>query len=126
MKNVFKVLGIIALVAVIGFSMVSCEEETDNGGGGKKELSGTLTAKEYSGLIFFNYSGIGNCPDNLIFTTDLPAPNNSIIVDYQVPKSITVTPDQKVKWTVKVDKGSLFNVTTANDGANTVRITWKP
>jgi hypothetical protein len=32
MKNVFKVLGIIAIVAVIGFSMVSCGEDPDKGG----------------------------------------------------------------------------------------------
>jgi hypothetical protein len=34
MKNVFKVLGIIAIVAVIGFSMASCD---DGGGGDKKD-----------------------------------------------------------------------------------------
>jgi hypothetical protein len=34
MKNVFKFLGIIALVAVIGFSMVSCGGDDDDSGGG--------------------------------------------------------------------------------------------
>jgi len=34
MKNVFKVLGIIVLVAVIGFSMVSCGDDDDSDGGG--------------------------------------------------------------------------------------------
>jgi hypothetical protein len=34
MKNVFKVLGIIALVAVIGFSMVACGDDDDDDGGG--------------------------------------------------------------------------------------------
>ena len=33
MKNVVKILGVIALVAVIGFGFVSCEDE-DTGGGG--------------------------------------------------------------------------------------------
>jgi len=44
MKSVFKVLGIIALVAVIGFSMVSCDN--DGGGGGitiDPSLIGTWT-----------------------------------------------------------------------------------
>jgi len=31
MKNVFKLFGIIALVAVIGFSMAGCKEEEDDG-----------------------------------------------------------------------------------------------
>jgi hypothetical protein len=32
MKNVFKILGVIALVAVIGFSMVSCGDDDNKGG----------------------------------------------------------------------------------------------
>jgi hypothetical protein len=35
MKNVFKVLGVIALVAVIGFGLVSCGGDDDDDGGGK-------------------------------------------------------------------------------------------
>ena len=38
MKNAIKLFGIIALVAVIGFSMVSCGGDDDSGGGG-----GTIT-----------------------------------------------------------------------------------
>ncbi|GBU26701.1 hypothetical protein R84B8_00211 [Treponema sp. R8-4-B8] len=34
MKNFFKFLGIIALTAVIGFSMVACNDDDDKGGGG--------------------------------------------------------------------------------------------
>jgi hypothetical protein len=34
MKRVFKVLGIIALVAVIGFGFVSCDDDDSGGGGG--------------------------------------------------------------------------------------------
>ena len=34
MKNFLKLLGIIALVTVIGFSMASCKNDDDGGGGG--------------------------------------------------------------------------------------------
>ena len=34
MKNLLKIFGIIALVAVIGFSMVACDNGTTSGGGG--------------------------------------------------------------------------------------------
>jgi len=34
MKKIFKVIGIIALAAVIGFSMTACGEDDDSGGGG--------------------------------------------------------------------------------------------
>ena len=35
MKNTFKLIGIIAFVAIIGFSMASCDSGGDSGGGGK-------------------------------------------------------------------------------------------
>jgi len=49
MKNTFKVLGIVALVAVIGFSFASC-----GGGGGEAdpELNGTWT--NYSDVLVLN------------------------------------------------------------------------
>jgi hypothetical protein len=34
MKNTFKLLGIIVMVAIIGFSMAACGGDDDNGGGG--------------------------------------------------------------------------------------------
>jgi len=38
MKNVVKVLGIIAIVAVIGFGFVSCEDDSKGGDGGKLKI----------------------------------------------------------------------------------------
>jgi len=72
MKNIFKfktilrIVGIIALVAVIGFSMVSCDDSNDNkgngdgnGNGGGAGSGGRLTVNgipsEYNGkYAFFN------------------------------------------------------------------------
>jgi len=54
MKNVFKVLGIIALVAVIGFSMAGCKNDDDSngssggGGGGGGGAGSALVGKWYS------------------------------------------------------------------------------
>jgi hypothetical protein len=45
MKNTFKLLGIIALTAVIGFSFVSCDSGGDSGGGSS---TGTLLIKNSS------------------------------------------------------------------------------
>jgi len=41
MKNVFKVLGIVALVAIVGFSMTACGDSDDGGGGGGSVSAGT-------------------------------------------------------------------------------------
>ena len=42
MKNVFKLFGIIALVAVIGFSLAVCSGDDDGGGGGGGVPSGLI------------------------------------------------------------------------------------
>jgi len=48
MKNTIKVLGIIAIIAIIGFSMTACkDDDSDNGGGGG---GGNTTSKyDYTG-----------------------------------------------------------------------------
>jgi len=46
MKNLFKVLGIVALVAIIGFSMAACG---DGGGGGGDDLSLYISSIHTSG-----------------------------------------------------------------------------
>ncbi|WP_461247712.1 hypothetical protein, partial [Treponema sp. R6D11] len=58
MKNFFKVLGVIALVAVIGFSMAACGSyDDDSGGGGSLEgggLSGTWVSDWNGNTITFS------------------------------------------------------------------------
>jgi len=53
MKNAIKLFGIIAIVAVIGFSFTACG---DDGGGGKDVLDGTTwkATQEYTYVIKFN------------------------------------------------------------------------
>jgi hypothetical protein len=57
MKNMFKLLGIIVLIAVIGFSMATCEAEIEGegndggggGGGGGSGIKPTITIKNNTG-----------------------------------------------------------------------------
>jgi len=54
MKNTLKVLGIIALVAVIGFSMAACSDDDAGGGGGgstDSALNGTWVGDEDNGTL---------------------------------------------------------------------------
>jgi len=55
MKNFFKLFGIIALAAVIGFSMAACggDDDDDDGGGGGPSFDGTWTGayNKYDGDI---------------------------------------------------------------------------
>jgi hypothetical protein len=41
MKNAIKLFGVIALVAIIGFSMTSCDDSSDDNGGGAKSIKVT-------------------------------------------------------------------------------------
>jgi len=61
MKNTFKVLGIIGLMLVIGFSMAACGGDDDGGssgggGGGGNSLAGTRWDNTYSTIRFNNSS----------------------------------------------------------------------
>jgi len=100
MKNVFKVLGIIALVAVIGFGFVSCGGDDDGGGGGgPKTLSGTITISLPSGvtnavtgtLLTANYSGSETVTYQ--WNKDGAAISGAVSVKYTPPEagSYTVT-----------------------------------
>jgi len=47
MKNVFKLFGIIALAAIIGFSFAACGGDDDNGGGTRAEYKDSTRIKIY-------------------------------------------------------------------------------
>jgi len=49
MKNVFKLIGVIALVAVIGFSMIACKD-----GDGDTETGGSLTNVKNANVYYLN------------------------------------------------------------------------
>jgi len=137
MKNVLKTLAIIALVAVIGFSFTACGGDDDGGGGGaKNELSGTVTVA--NGEIEFRYdistsisgtsiiSSRGGMTGIAVthyctFTTDLPAPNDSIPLSYYLGFYIIsgLTDGQTVKWTAKIRSGTL---TKKDSSSNTVSV----
>jgi len=56
MKNTFKVIGIIAMVALIGFSMVSCSDDSSSGGGGgggdfDSKIQGTWKGDDANGTL---------------------------------------------------------------------------
>ena len=60
MKNFFKLFGIIAIVAVIGFSMTACDDGSDSGGGGNP-LLGTWYNPQYQEAIKFLDSNVQIC-----------------------------------------------------------------
>jgi len=119
MKNVFKVLGIIAIVAVIGFSMVSCGDDGVGGGGGEKfpapkgKLTVTGIPSEYNGK--FAYVGqfkVNDPPyDNLVGGAKMAVKGSSI---YYTPVAIS---GGKVEIPLYIAKGELYgNKFEAYDG----------
>ena len=53
MKNYLKLFGIIAIVAVIGFSMTSCDNDDDGGNGIPVELVGMWAKSPQASEISF-------------------------------------------------------------------------
>ena len=68
MKNTLKFLGIIALIAVIGFSMLACDDGNGNGGNDDDNGDTTVTAPLTSPGLWKveggNYSYIAEVPAN--------------------------------------------------------------
>jgi len=120
MKNVVKVLGIIAIVAVIGFGMVSCED--DDGGGGKiQKFSGT--AKNGGAGFVFAFSGsniISSNNDTCKFTTSLPAPDNSFTLESG--NRIIETSTQEITWSAEVKSFQNDTFEVVGDGTDIIGI----
>ena len=90
MNKVLKVFGIIALVAVMGFTMVGCKEEDSSGseGGevtisGEAKLNGTLTAKGGYGDYEWEKSdtGTGGYGWSLVLFTTSGARNEKLLLE---------------------------------------------
>ena len=87
MKNAIKILGIIAIVAVIGFSMAACDNGNGGGGGPTVTISGTpkvgqkLTASSKGDGFEGNYMWSGSEDKNAtiwpMITSGLSGENNS-------------------------------------------------
>ena len=111
MKNVLKAFGVIALAAVIGFSFAACGG--DGGGlvGGYSEISGVVTAGEddygRKPHIWFEYADYSGENPYCTITTDLPAPADSFTVSDEKTKRIYLPNGYKVKWTAKIEKGTI-------------------
>jgi len=112
-----KVLGIIAIVAVIGFSMVSCEGTEDGGGGDsfpkpKGKLTVTGIPSEYNGKFAYVIHFKVTDPDNnLVGGAKMVVKGSSI---YYTPVAIS---GGKVEIPLYISKGELYgNKFEAYDG----------
>jgi hypothetical protein len=80
MKNMIRILGIVALVAVIGFSMISCEEDggnkngDENDGKGNSGLTITGIPAEYNGK--FASAGLNDDDIRLVANASLDWKNH--------------------------------------------------
>ena len=83
MKNTFKLLGIIALVAVIGFGMAACDDGNKDTGPKNSDLNGTWTG---TGLEMVLTNG-----SLRVSMTDAPTPIESIRGTYNVSGSNAIT-----------------------------------
>ena len=120
MKNAIKLLGIIALVAIIGFSMAACDDGGGGGGGWSKlEISGkqVYTAEEdffsvdykvFNGSrsIITDVGGTGNiATGKLTYSIEIPnassfvlASANKAELEAMGYKNVVIKPDNAKVW----------------------------
>ena len=123
MKNVFKLFGIIALVAAIGFSMVACEDGVGGGGGGGGGGSGsagtlTITGLPQEGRNWHAYvysqsvtisSGYADWPDNYeAWDMISPGEGNTFRLTHRVNGS-SVRWTGSGSWTVTMHHATVGN-----------------
>jgi hypothetical protein len=108
-------LCVIALVALMGFSLVSCNNNEPK----EKKVSGTVTANA-DGEVLFMYSRLSsNSPASCTFTTNLPAPNDQFVLTVTATETTGkktiegLEAGQKVTWTATVE-GAPANLGSGN------------
>jgi hypothetical protein len=94
----------IALVILMGFSLVACSDDKD-----WAKPKGTVTANA-EGVVLFKYSrSSSSSPASCTFTTDLPAPNKEFVLTITSGNTAEdkviegLTAGQKVTWTATVE-----------------------
>jgi len=123
MKKTIKLIGIIAIVAVIGFSMAACgdDEEPEKVITLPKTVSGELTAGVYGydvvDFTFLSYNTLNTYvpvqnTGSVTITTNLPSPNNSFTLtanseDGSWKQISGLTNGQKVTFTATTTTGGL-------------------
>jgi hypothetical protein len=95
MKSVFKVLGVIALVAVIGFSMTACptgdNDDGGNNGGGNAVIGAKL---ELSGQVYTMVTNQAN------YTITYPEYKGNLTLSDNIGGNVTIT-SGKLSYTIE-------------------------
>jgi len=124
MKKTIKLIGIIAIVAVIGFSMVSCDDDdpVEKVITLPKSVSGELTPRaDLNQSVTFSILSFNTITDvpvpnagSVTITTNLPSPNNSFTLTansgnefYDEKRIYGLTSGQKVTFTATTTTGGL-------------------
>jgi phosphoribosylformylglycinamidine (FGAM) synthase-like amidotransferase family enzyme len=101
MKNVFKVLGIIAIVAVIGFTMAACDNNPGGGGGDVTfNVTNNYTSKAVSVKIESNASADADT------TKEISIDGNGGTGSFKVKLTKIITGDYMGQLTFTFEDGS--------------------
>ena len=124
MKNtkIFWLVGIIAIIVAVGFSMASCDNGSTNNSNssGIKTLSGTITVVDGDNISFTYGRQSSAAANSCVITTNLPDPDTTITLALEdaetktTKKTIVVAVSEasfEVEWTATVTTGAI----TEND-----------
>jgi hypothetical protein len=106
MKSIFKLIGIIALVTVIGFSFATCDDELSDD-------EGRVIIESSSDFTLYNYSKYEvnvtiKDKNSKKESKTLPINKGTSFYSYTPPINIVYSPASKVKTTY-VSAGVIFN-----------------
>jgi len=113
MKNVFKVLGIIALVALIGFSFIACD---DGGGGGSSGGGKTLSGISVTNQPTKTTYNIGDTLNTagMVVTATYSDGTKAAVTDYTLSAFDSTTAGEKIITVTYQGKTDTFKVTVTN------------
>jgi hypothetical protein len=112
MKNIFKLVGIINLMMVVLFTLVSCDVDKEEEFA--KKRSGTIKASK-DGKVAFTFANREISPSQryCVVTTNLPEPEDSQFTLYNPPNQAegkvfshrinNLQPFQEIKWEATSD-----------------------
>jgi len=116
MKNTIKVLGIIAVIAIIGFSVVACSDNSGGNNGGNTGGNNTGSGKQLSGTYYNGLESVAFSGNNFTYyALGIEGARGTYTVNGNVVTGILTWVISDPVITVHGKVGDVWTITIIND-----------